>query len=110
MLTFTQHPCSSRAAPAFEQEPDALFGFVEPVFDHTHACHIIDSAADDVRFAHKTGQPLVVAEQFGEHQRWRDHISFVSNQAGQTHDVLHRSVQNYRSVLNIWAFAGLPER
>lgn len=44
-----------RPAPAFEQEPDARFGFVEPVFDHTHACHIINSAADDVRLAHKAG-------------------------------------------------------
>jgi len=58
---------TSCLAPAFEQEPDASFGFVNPVFEHTHACYIVYSAAHKVRVAHKAGKALVVAAQLCKH-------------------------------------------
>jgi hypothetical protein len=46
--------CRLSLASAFEQEPDAPFGFVNPAFEQAEACHIVEAAADGLCAPGKT--------------------------------------------------------
>jgi hypothetical protein len=56
-----------RRAPRFEQEPSALFGFVDPIFQQACGSDVAAFVAEAVCLAHVGDQPLVDFTQFGQH-------------------------------------------
>src|SRR5262249_55988360 len=80
------------ASPArLEQEPDALFGLVDPDFDEACCRHVIALVAETMDLAHAGDQRLVVLAQFAQHVQRVDVVGIVVGQTLQTRNMPDRT-------------------